>query len=367
MLWYRARLMTDMVGKALSGSGWAVRLADLQRDRAGIVELLGEFLPESERSIRAGLHTRAEWIERRYDWLYRRCPHGPAVTWLATREGSRRPVGVTSIFPRDMVIGGAPARGAIGGEAWVRHEMRRRGIASEMHRQCREAMKERGLQVMLGTPRRLNFTPLASADAFDLDRTHLYKRPLDARPFGIRSRAVNAAARALLSPRWPGLSLDGMARDDARVDAVWHRTAREIQVGTVRDARFYTWRFLDMPSRTQVPHLVLQRGEPIAVCALEEREDALVVVDLVAPRARWWQALSAIAAHGREQHRALAIRLLRRDPRAGSLWRYGFLPVKERLVWMVNLLLPDTPGHAALRDPEAWFYTYADFNQSAGD
>lgn len=359
--------MVDEAGGALSGPGWAIRLADLERDAAGIIDLLGEFLPETEPSIRAGLHTREAWLAKRYDWLYRRCPHGPALTWVATLDGSDRPVGVTSIFPRDMVIEGARARGAIGGEAWVRHEMRRRGIASAMHRECRAAMRERGIEVMFGTPRRLNFTPLASATAFDLARTELYKRPLDARPFGIENSLVNAVARSLLSPGWPGLSLDPMAPDDARVDAVWQSTAPELAVATVRDARFYTWRFLEMPSGVQKPYVVLQRGAPLAACALEERDDALIIVDLLAPRDRWWKALAAIARHGRERHRAVAIRLQGRDPRARSLWRYGFTPVKERLVWLVNVLLAESAAPAAaLRDPAAWFYTYADFNQAAG-
>lgn len=359
--------MAHEAGEALSGPGWTVRLADLDRDAGAIRELVSEFLPESEPSVRAGVHTREALLEKRYDWLYRRCPHGPALTWLATAGDTGRPVGVTSIFPRDMVMDGAPARGAIGGEAWVRHEMRRRGIASAMHRLCREAMRERRIEVMFGTPQRLNFTPLASATAFDLDRTELLKRPLDARPLGVDNRIVNAVARALLAPGLPGLSLDPARPHDARIDAVWRRTAPELPIATVRDARFYTWRFLEMPSGVQRPHVVLQSKEPIAACALEERDDALIVVDLVAPRALWWKAMTAIARHGRDRHRAVAIRLLRGDPHARELRRYGFVPAKERLAWLVNLLLSDSAAHAdTLRDPAAWFYTYADFNQPAG-
>lgn len=360
--------MMNEVGAPLSGQKWSIRLADPDRDAAAIVDLLGEFLPETEPSIAAGLHSRDAWIRKRYDWLYRRCPHGPAITWLATLEGSGRPVGVTSIFPRDMLIDGERARGAVGGEAWVRYEARRRGIASAMHKRCRDVMKERRIDVMLGTPRRLNFTPLASATAFDLSKTYLYKRPLDARPLGIQSPVLNAVARAFLSPGLPGLSLEPMVPDDPRVDAVWRTAAPEMRVATVRDARFYTWRFLEMPSQLQKPYVVLQRDEPIAACALEERDDALVIVDLVAPSARWWKALAAIARHGREHHQAMAMRLLETSPHARLLRRYGFVPVRERDAWVLNLLLPEGAPHAAtLRDPAAWFYTFADFNQVAGN
>lgn len=345
-----------------------IRRADLDRDAPAILELLDAFLPESAAGDCSGDAARRAWLLARYDWLYRRCPHGPALTWLATAQPGGRPVGVTSLFPREMVIDGARRRGAIGGEAWVRHEMRRRGIASAMHRRSRMVMAEERIEVMFGTPRQLNVTPLAAAAAFDLAKTELYKRPLDARALGVHNPLVNRLARALLAPRWPGLTLDRMTPDDPRADAVWRRTAPEMRVATVRDARFYTWRFLEMPSRPQLPYVVLQRGEPVAVCALEDREDALIIVDLVAPRAAWWKGVAAIAAHGRERHRAVAVRLLDSDPHARSLRRMGFLPARERLVWLVNVLLPEGAAHSAtLRSPEAWFYTYADFHQPAGE
>src|SRR6266481_4979428 len=43
---------------------------------------------------------------RRFKWLYRDNPDGPAWSWFALQGSSRQVIGVTSVFPRSMWVGG---------------------------------------------------------------------------------------------------------------------------------------------------------------------------------------------------------------------------------------------------------------------
>ena len=43
--------------------------------------------------------------ERRYQWLYRGNPDGPAWSWFACHGKASQPVGVASVFPRSMWVG----------------------------------------------------------------------------------------------------------------------------------------------------------------------------------------------------------------------------------------------------------------------
>lgn len=310
-------------------------------DRPLILATLAEYLPDTD-------------PQQRYDWLYLDNPHGRALTWLVLEEATGTVAGMTSFFLRRMVANGTPLRGALGGDGYVRPAFRRRGLGQRMHQASRDDMTAAQIAVMFGTPMPANLTPLQKVGTTNIDDTIRYVRPLTAPRLGPLSRVVSPLLRLGVGDA----RLEPMRELDPRTDEVWQRTLPELGIATVRDAAFYTWRFVRSPSQRQVAHVILAGREPIAVCALEEITDGHVrVVDLVAPAAEWGRAISAIV-RAVPRATALELKLVRADGDARALWRYGFLARGEK---PLNIMLPPgSPSDRRLLDPARWFFTWAD-------
>src|SRR5258708_5680042 len=69
-------------------------------DRPTVLTLLAEHTPGTD-------------VARRHAWLYESNPHGPAVTFLAYDEDGT-PMGLTSLFPRRVLVKGEVRIGSIG-------------------------------------------------------------------------------------------------------------------------------------------------------------------------------------------------------------------------------------------------------------
>jgi GNAT superfamily N-acetyltransferase len=112
---------------------------DAPPERVHVVDL--EHEPAGERA--AFLEMPAEYMTSagdaalpaaRYDWLYLRNPAGRSRTFLARDVASGAILGMTSLFPRRVLVGGEVETGAVGGGAYVRPSARGRGIATPLHR-----------------------------------------------------------------------------------------------------------------------------------------------------------------------------------------------------------------------------------------
>lgn len=312
-------------------------------DRAAILATIAELLP-------------GEDVVRRHRWLYDENPHGAALTWIATDSATGQVAGVTSFFPRCIVARGRVATAALGGDGYVRPAFRRRGIASAMHGASRADMARFGIEVMFGTPMPANVTPLAQHDARDVVDVVRYVRPVGVAALGLPSR-LDVIARRALQPRGRGLSLVPFRDRDPRVDEIWSQTLPELGIGTVRNAEFYDWRFRRSPSQRQQPFVVLDRGQPIAACALERAGRRLCVIDLLAPRRAWSRALTAISASANDCD-TVELRLARLDAEERGLWRRGFV---ARDAKPLNIMVPERSAHlATYLDGSRWFYTWAE-------
>jgi hypothetical protein len=321
---------------------FVVRLAG-PGDRAAIMAAIAELLPGVD-------------IAGRHRWLYDENPHGAALTWIAIDVATGEVAGVTSLFPRRIVAQGRDALAALGGDGYVRPAFRRRGIASAMHGASRRDMARFGIEVMFGTPMPANVTPLAQHGTRDVVEAVRYARPVSAAAIGLSPR-LDFVARRVLQPRGRGLALDPCGERDPRVDAIWNLALPELGISTVRDAEFYDWRFRRSPSRRQQPFVVLDRGRPIAACALERAGRRLCVIDLLAPRRAWPRALSAIAA-GASDCDTVELRLTRIDAVRRGLWRRGFV---ARDAKPLNIMLPEGSPHEAMYfDGARWFYTWSE-------
>jgi hypothetical protein len=312
-------------------------------DRDSISRLIGELAPTID-------------PVRRLDWLYTANPQGAALSWLAIDGATGETAGVTSYFPFDVCLaGGEVVHGALGGDGFVVPKFRRRGIASALHAAARADMPRCGIELMFGAPTGANVSPLRAGGSTVVGQVERYFRPLRGRAFGVSGVGDKLAAK-VLAPRAGGETLDPVVADDPRVDAVWARTRGELGIATVRDARFYTWRFVRAPAQHQRPYIVLDGDQPVAVCALERLDDRMRIIDLVAPADEWDRALAAIERHAADCD-AVEIKLLHDDAAKRGLWRYGFVPRETKPFLCV---LPETTTRAVLLDPARWFYTGAD-------
>ncbi len=319
-----------------------VRLAG-PGDRAAIVAAVAELLPGVD-------------VAQRHRWLYDENPHGRALTWIARDGATGQLAGITSFFPRRIVAQGREVTAALGGDCYVRPAFRRRGIASALHGAARRDMSRFGIEVKFGTPTPGNVTPLAQHHTLDVVEVVRYARPVGAAALRLSPR-LDFLARRVLQPRGRGLMLDPFRERDPRVDAIWEQTRAELGIATVRDAEFYDWRFRRSPSQQQRPFVVLDRGRPIAACALERVGRRLHVLDLLAPRRAWRSALTAIAACA-DDCDTVELKLAREDADARGLWKRGFV---ARDAKRLNVMLPEGSPHEAMYfDGSRWFWTWSE-------
>ncbi|MBA3394658.1 MAG: GNAT family N-acetyltransferase [Deltaproteobacteria bacterium] len=318
-----------------------VRLAT-DADRPEIEALIAEMIPGCD-------------VAARWRWLYATNPGGPALTWIASEGG--KVAGCTSFFPFRMWLDGAIVRGALGGDGYVRPEFRRRGLGGLLHDASRQAMPEHGIGCMYGAPGALNLTPLKHGGSREVGHVSRWARPL--RGSAIKLDALDGLVAVALKPRRTG-KLEAMAPLDDRLEAVWAGARQSLRLAAVRDASFYTWRFLAAPAGREPPFVIVRRGKPIGACALEAMHGGktLRIVDLIAIPGEWHACLRAIARHATDETSAhtLDIKLFTLDGRKRGMWRSGFT---ERDSKPFLCMIPKG-GDRRFVDPDRWFYCGAD-------
>lgn len=109
----------------------SIRPADLSADREIMIEALGRYLSK-------------QCDGRRFDWLYRQCPHGEAKAWIAYDETCDKLLGTASAFPRRMYVGGELTKGYVLGDFLILPEFRTLGPALRLQRACLEVANTAG-------------------------------------------------------------------------------------------------------------------------------------------------------------------------------------------------------------------------------
>ncbi|HWO88806.1 MAG TPA: GNAT family N-acetyltransferase [Gemmatimonadales bacterium] len=280
-----------------------IRMAE-PGDREVILRLLGEM--------------HGAGAADRYEWLYLRNPHGRALTWLAVDESSGDVVGMTSLFPRFVYVGGKTELGALGGDSYVVPAARGRGLATRLHLVTREEMGRNGVQVAYGAPVPINLRALLAAGArvvSEFRRFTLLLGPSSARrPDGATGGRTGAAglARALaekasatvgllsrlaLSRAITKYTISSVAEFGQEWDDWIERLRWSYPVACVRDRRYLTWRYLESPRRTQVPFVVRRDERIVGLLVLEARDARCAIVDLFVERSlRLLRVALALAA-----------------------------------------------------------------------
>ncbi|HVF89510.1 MAG TPA: GNAT family N-acetyltransferase, partial [Blastocatellia bacterium] len=171
---------------------------------------------DRERVIKLVSKMWSEDIAPRYERFYVSNPHGRALTWLAIETGTGETAGCTSIFPRRVIVDGRERMGSIGGDCYIEPRMRRRGIATALHKESLAGMREHGIEFMYGPPNPSNLHALVKAGSRLVTSFKRWVRPLAGSAV---YRAAFTRAPSKLEARIASLPLrvlDRLTRADAR-------------------------------------------------------------------------------------------------------------------------------------------------------
>ena len=136
--------------------GIRLREADLWADEAALLALTQANLDQTD--------------PRRFHWLYRDNPFGPARAWLAF-NGTDAPIGMCALFPRRAYVAGEEVLGCVLGDLCVSAGYRSLGPAIHLQRACMSCIDSGEFAFgydfpshsMLGVYRFLGVTPTQSS------------------------------------------------------------------------------------------------------------------------------------------------------------------------------------------------------------
>src|ERR1700757_4297980 len=115
--------------ETMPGTSTYVREANLIDDRPILVRFTKSYL-------------RPDADDRRFEWLYRENPFGPARAWIACDKHDN-PIGMEAIFRRLMLCNGDVVPACVLGDFCVSPDHRSLGPALQLQRACLQAAQSR--------------------------------------------------------------------------------------------------------------------------------------------------------------------------------------------------------------------------------
>jgi hypothetical protein len=232
--------------------------------------------------------------EARFDWLYRANPDGPAWCWLARQDATGELVGVTSLFPRSMWVGGRAVMCGQVGDFAVSAGYRSLGPALLMQRATMEPVDTGALafcydcpphEAGMATFRRLGLKPSVAMNRYVLlmrVERHLEKRFGFAPPFVskignflLRSSCTGRASSAR------GLHIDEHTGPFGDEFSCLDDSLKDEQViRSRRSSAHLNWRYRQDPLNQYRVLTARHQGELVAFLIFSEAKESLVVLDL---------------------------------------------------------------------------------------
>ena len=330
-----------------------IRRVDLDRDRDELLDLLTANLPAVDH-------------RRRFDWLYRAGPAGPAWSWFACDPASGRAVGTASVYPRAAWIDGRSARCGHVGDFAVDADHRSLGPAVMLQRATFEPVDRGELAFCYDCPpHAAGMAPFVRLGMKATILTGRYARLLRAdRQIARRlghvpgARALTTAANALLAARGRMAApvdveisvLEGRFGDE--FTALDRETRMLAPIRARRSADDLNWGYRDDPLRTYDVLTARRAGELRGFIVLSRSREDASVIDVTPPppdavavalldAAREYLArfrsevLYALAADASESSAELARTGFRRRSSGPALVAYtapgsGVVPLLER-------------------------------------
>jgi hypothetical protein len=258
-----------------------VRPANLGDDRTRIISALAKWLtPRSD--------------DRRYDWLYREGPYGPADVWLAVTKEDGSVVGGAAAFPRRVYVGGSQMQACVYGDFFVAPEQRSLGLAVRLQRACLESLATGRAVVAYDFPSTSMmaiYKRLQTGTQKDMVRLakplRVNRKAREKLRFKPLAGAVSAVANAALAMRdqvsrsskhWEIAPLNGPCGEDFTTLASEVGSAQGNCV--VRRADYLNWRYLSHPFFRYQILTARRRGHLEGYVAFCNQDDDGKIVDL---------------------------------------------------------------------------------------
>ncbi len=307
---------------------------DDEGDRASIMRLWLDNLPHITRDI----------CLKRFEWLYRENPAGPALTWVATEGNEGEVIGCASVMPRRFVIEGEPHLGGLAIDFAIDRRYRSYGAALRLQRAVSEQVWGSGIGFLLAFPnsaargvfKRMgyreagrNWNGARLIRSFGKLRRHLRPIPLAATVGAGVDLLLLIQNRVSLRAAPKGCQVELLDEADARWQQFWEGRSSSIRFGTVHDLEYLRWRHSQPAVHSRMFALFDEEGELRGYLSFTRQGDVLEVRDVQVSSERWFGPL--LDRFWQEMYRAKALviniglvgtdTMIRRFQRAGFLTR----------------------------------------------
>ncbi len=342
---------------------YAVEPSDLHADRAGILGLWSQNLPDAS--------------DHRYAWLYE---SGAAAGWVVKSDAGAV-VGATGLMRRTMRVFGEVVQAGQAIDLNVDKEHRTLGPAIGLQRAVTGAVQERRLRLIYGLPNPQSEPVLRRCGYRVLDPLGRWARPLrlgDALLAKLPHPRMRKAAAAVINPLLllksperfcrlpPGLRVEGAEQFDERFDALWKAAAGQFAVIGERTSAYLRWRFGRCPGAGyQVVCLENARRELLAYLVYRCCKGIVRIGDFFFAGLEHFDVLLAefLRRMRRRRIEAVAAVYLGCEAVGGRLARLGF---RKRPPAGKILVYADPrdfgPDSGRLADKENWYLTGADID-----
>ena len=309
-----------------------VREANLVDD-AGILRELAE------------VHLSADADDKRFHWLYRDNPFGPARAWIACQQGGD-PIGMAALFPRRMYRNGEVVLGCVLGDFCVSPQYRSAGAALQLQRACLACARSDEFAVAYDFPSRkmvsiyqhLGIAPMGNS--IRLAKTLRAEQKIaSALPASVLSRPVATAlnfALALEDRKTPHKAGLDFRLQGETCSSEYSELARQVGssmgICTMRTAEYLNWRYGHHPHLKYEVLTARRDNALLTYCIFTVSDGNATVVELFGDMGR-----SAVTGLLRELAKMLRVRgiatintsVLSDDPRIPLLRKLGFWPREE--------------------------------------
>lgn len=306
---------------------------------------------------------------KRFDWLYRKGPAGPARVWISSDSKSQEVVGVAAAFPRLVRIESRVERGWVLGDFCIAGGHRTLGPALELQRACLASLENGNRTLFYDFPsaamvavyRRMGMGPRQSV--VRLARPLRVNRQIDG---FIKLRPLASVASSLVNT---GLAIGsfGIRRSGDTVEVLKGDCEEEFtqlaqSVGSTmgvclqRSSEYLNWRYRQHPSRRY--EIVTMRSGAclIGFAVVSQEGQHLSVVDIFGKQEAIAGLLQTVISMARRRKLdTVTIALIASHPWVRILRRMGF---RRRETFALIIQCPyNHPGPAP---DHAWYLTNGD-------
>lgn len=293
-------------------------------------------------------------LDRKFQWIYEGNPHGRALVWLIKHGPSGDCVGMVSVFPRKLWVGGRTVLAGVMGDFLIHEGHRTAGPAVMLMRNVRTAVPAAGIDLLYGFPnktaepilKRAGFQRLGGLTRLTRvlkTRSLLKKRGLPDMVAAMVSPIADAALRLGPSFRAGNARLEGDCREVRQFDERYSEAWKSARTGVAveRSPEYLTWKYLEDPDDTNRVCAVFGSSDQRVEGYLVSRQDenSVEIREIVGESGRARSSLIAgLTRHAQTLNadtivvtlldnvpfvRAMERLGFRRRPREGSVYWYG--------------------------------------------